>query len=137
MTNAMIVLFVGLLGAYLFMRLNSTRKLRAAGVRTVGVAETVRLIEEQKAIVVDVREVREYRSGRIPNSRHIPLGQISRRLKDLEKVKRQGRPIVVSCRSGRRSAVASVILSKHGFSDVYNLKGGVSAWSRANMSLER
>ena len=137
MTNVMIVLFAGLLGAYLFMRLNSSRKLRAAGVRTVGVAETVRLIEEQKAIVVDVREVREYRSGRIPNSRHIPLGQISRRLKDLEKVKRQGRPIVVSCRSGRRSAVASVILSKHGFSDVYNLKGGVSAWSRAKMSLER
>ncbi len=135
MQNVLIFLSLGLVSGYLLMRLNAARRLRAAGVRNVGVAETVRLIEEQKAVVVDVREKGEYRAGRIPNSRHIPLGQISRRVKDLEKVK--GRPIIVSCRSGRRSAVASIVLSKHGFSNVYNLKGGVTAWSRAKMSLEK
>lgn len=135
MQGALLLIPAGIAGGLVLTRWNARRRLRCAGVREVGVSETVDLINDHDAIVVDVREDREYSAGRIPNSWHVPLGQVNARIKELEKLK--GRPIVVSCRSGRRSAVASLMLCKNGFDSVYNLKGGVTAWSRANLRLER
>jgi rhodanese-related sulfurtransferase len=56
-------------------------------------------------------------------------------LRDLEKHK--NKPIIVSCRSGNRSLKGAVILRKHGFATVYNLAGGLQAWERDNLPLEK
>lgn len=129
------MIVAGVAGGTLLLRWHERTKLRRAGVVEVSVPETERLIAENGALVVDVRESREYAAGRIPRARHIPLSQISSRLGDLESDR--DRPIVVSCRSGRRSASASVMLCRQGFSKVYNLKGGINAWTRADRKIER
>ncbi len=133
--NQVLFLLAGaVIGLLLYRQLSPGRRLKSCGVRQVGAGETLELIKRQKAVVVDVREDREYRAGRIPNARHIPLGQVRFRLKELERYR--DKPIVVSCRSGRRSASACLFLCKNGFSNVYNLKGGLIAWQRANMKME-
>lgn len=104
------------------------------GVRQVGGEQAIRLVREESAAVVDVREKREYAASRIPGSRNVPLSQFSDRLSSLEKYR--GRPLVLSCRSGSRSARACVILRKHGFEEVYNLKGGIGSWARSMKKLE-
>lgn len=135
LVETLLIIVAGAAGGTLLLRWRDKAKLRRAGVIEVGVPETEKLIAESGALVVDVRETREYATGRIPRSRHIPLSQISSRIGDLDSDR--DRPIVVSCRSGRRSASASVLLCRQGFSKVYNLKGGINAWTRADRKIER
>lgn len=110
-----------------------SRKL--SGIKEVGALEATQLINHHDALVLDVREDREVAEGKIPHAKHIPLGQLSSRLKELEKYK--GAPIVISCRSGQRSLSACRVLRKNGFEQVYNLGGGVIAWQQANMPMEK
>ncbi len=135
MVNTVLFLSIGVLAAILFMKFVARRRLRRAGVREVGALEALELINNRGAIVVDVRESREFHAGRIPNARHLPLRHIAARLRELEKAK--DRPVVVGCRSGRRSATASIFMRRKGFKQVYNLKGGLMAWRKAKLFLER
>ena len=79
---------------------------------------------------VDVREDDEWEAGHIDGARHIPLRELSERVAELPK----GRPIVAVCRSGSRSAAAVRGLRQLGF-DAENLDGGVTAWTKAGLSL--
>lgn len=108
---------------------------RLSGINGVDVAGAIQLINHQDALVLDVREDREYAEGHISHARHIPLGQLATRLRELEKHK--VRTIVVSCRSGHRSAGACRILRRNGFEHVYNLTGGMLAWQQASMPTEK
>lgn len=98
-------------------------------------AEATRLINQENAVVLDVREDNEFLNGHIVNSIHIPLKFLSDRVKEMDKHK--SKPIIVSCRSGSRSASACSMLKKQGFENVYNLKGGVMAWQHANLPLTK
>ena len=75
--------------------------------------------------LIDVRETYEYEIARIDGARLIPLGEIAERADEL----RRDRPIVVHCHSGRRSAEAVRLLQQRGFGNIYNLEGGIDAWS--------
>lgn len=75
------------------------------------------------AVLVDVREDSEWALGRAPRARHIPLGELTSRLDELP----QERPIIVTCRSGGRSARAVAFLLDQGY-DAINLTGGMLAW---------
>ena len=108
---------------------------RISGVPEVDTLEAVQLINQQDALLLDVREDSEYETGHIPNSRHIPAGRIADRLKELEKFK--GRPVVVLCRSGNRSGAACAVLRKQGFADVRSLKGGIEAWQQASLPVKK
>ncbi len=77
-----------------------------------------------QAVIVDVRESGEYRSGHIPRSRHIPLGQLLHRLKEVNKA----HTVVVVCQSGNRSARACEMLQEAGYGKVFNLTGGMKSW---------
>jgi rhodanese-related sulfurtransferase len=103
--------------------------------KEVSALEAVQLINRRDAVVVDVREADEYQKGHIANSRHIPVAHVAERLKELEKYKTK--PIIVTCNSGTRSASVIGVLTKNGFSEVYGLRGGVSAWQQASMPLEK
>ncbi len=89
------------------------------------------LMNREDAIVVDVREAAEWAAGHIANARHIPLGQLDKRLSELEKFK--GRDVIVVCQSGNRSAGACRRLGKSGFEKVHNLAGGIAAWTDAGL----
>lgn len=93
------------------------------------------MINREDAVVVDVREAAEFVGGHIPNSRHIPLSQLGKRLPELEKYKE--RAIIVNCASGNRSASACGALRKAGFAKVFNLSGGISAWDQAGLPITK
>ena len=103
--------------------------------REVGPVEAVQLINRRDAVVLDVRDAAEYKSGHITNARHVPEGELDARMKDLEKVKE--RPIIVSCARGNRSMNVANRLRKLGFTEVFSLRGGIAAWQQANMPLEK
>ena len=76
--------------------------------------------------IVDVREDNEVAIGRIPNSIHIPLGQILNRMNEID----ENRETVVHCKMGGRSARAIDAMQRSGFQGkLVNLKGGILRWS--------
>ncbi len=76
-------------------------------------------------VLIDVREPHEYQICRIPGSKLIPLGEVPKRMNELDSADE----IVVHCKSGMRSAKAVDLLMKSGFRKIHNLKGGILAWS--------
>ena len=76
--------------------------------------------------VVDVRSASEWAHGHLPGALHIPVGHLTQRLAEIPR----GRPVVVQCQGGTRSAIASSVLLSHGVRDVINLRGGYDEWSR-------
>lgn len=98
-------------------------------------AQAVALINRETPMLLDVREASELAQGGIRNARHIAAGVLEKRLSELEKFK--DKPVIAYCASGARSPAACRILSKHGFPQVYNLKGGLSAWEQAGMPVEK
>jgi rhodanese-related sulfurtransferase len=89
---------------------------------------------EKKAVIVDVREDGEWQEQHIPGAIHIPLAQLPARLSELEPYKNS--PIITQCRSGGRSAKAAAQLKAAGFSNVYNLDGGIQAWEKAGLTTQ-
>lgn len=74
--------------------------------------------------ILDVREPHEYQICNL-DGHLIPLGELARRVNELD----SSREIVAHCRSGKRSAEAVQFLQKAGFRKIWNLKGGILAWS--------
>lgn len=107
---------------------------RLSGVEQADTLKATRLYNDD-ALVLDVREDKEYAEGHIPKAKHIPLGQLADRLKELDKFKTK--PVLVTCRSGQRSARACGMLKKAGFETVYNQAGGIIAWERANLPVSK
>ncbi len=97
--------------------------------------QVVQILNSGSGILLDVREDSEFQQGHIVNAKHIPMGQVKDRLKELEPYKQK--PVVVSCRSGHRSAKICGLLKKHGFSEVYNLRGGILAWENDKLPVTR
>lgn len=81
-------------------------------------------------LLLDVREAGEWDAGHAPAARHVPLGELGSRLAELPG---EG-TIVVVCRSGARSALATVALREAGY-DARNLAGGMKAWAGAGLEL--
>jgi rhodanese-related sulfurtransferase len=79
---------------------------------------------ESKEYILDVRTIDEYKEGHIPGVTLIPLNQLGRRFEEIPR----DRDVYVMCRSGTRSAEATVWLLKKGFDNVYNISGGMLKW---------
>ena len=130
-TNWMLVALAAVSGAMLLWSFIGNK---LSGVDEADTLKATRLYNDD-ALVLDVREDKEYAAGHIPRAKHIPLGQLSSRIKELDKFK--SKPILVTCRSGQRSARACGMLKKAGFETVYNQGGGIIAWERANLPVTK
>lgn len=108
---------------------------RFRGVKDVDTNGALQLINHKGAFVLDVREPDEYTGGHLLNAQLIPLGKLKERIGELEKYK--DKPMLVVCRSGNRSGTACAILSQRGFTQAYNLAGGVMAWQKANLPTQK
>jgi adenylyltransferase/sulfurtransferase len=76
--------------------------------------------------IIDVREAHEVAIAKIPNTIHIPLGQVLNRMSEID----PNKETVVHCKMGGRSANAILGLKRSGFTgNLINLKGGITAWS--------
>lgn len=83
--------------------------------------------------VLDVRYQKEWEAGAIPGAKHVMLGYLPQRMQELPR----DRPILVQCKSGRRSAIAVSLLRANGFSRVQNLDGGFDEWVRQGFPVKR
>jgi len=101
---------------------------------SVAPKEAAAMQTTKKAIIVDVREDNEWQEQHIPGAIHIPLGQLNARLAELNRYKNS--TIITQCRSGRRSAQALEVLKSAGFTQIYNMNGGLTAWTNAGLSTE-
>ena len=107
---------------------------RLSGIEQADTLKATRLFNDD-ALILDVREDKEFAAGHIPKAKHIPLGKLSSRIQELNKHKKK--PILVTCRSGQRSARACRMLKKAGFETVFNQAGGIIAWERANLPVAK
>lgn len=76
-------------------------------------------------LLLDVREPHEYQICHIPQAKLIPLGELPKRVNELDR----NAEIVAQCKSGVRSAKAVALLKESGFTNVVNMKGGILGWS--------
>ena len=96
----------------------------------VGLSEQ---LENGEIHLVDVREQVEFAGGRVKGASLLPLGEFERRHAELD----HSKPIYVMCRTGRRSAEAQRKLHALGFTNVVNVSGGIEAWKKENLPVER
>jgi len=102
-----------------------------AGITTLSVTEAVMLMNRKSALVLDVREPDEFAQGHLQGARHVPLSQLSARVKELEKFR--DKPVLVVCERGRRANAAAKLLKAQNFTTLNVLKGGMQAWIEAKM----
>ncbi len=99
----------------------------------VGTHEATRLINQENALVLDIREKKDFKEGHLVDSVNIPNASINNRLSELEKHKAS--PVIVVCKTGQTSSSAAKILKDNGFAEVYRLGGGIMEWSGNNLPL--
>src|SRR5512139_2059050 len=95
---------------------------RFSAMKELGTLGATHLVNTQDAVLLDLRETKDYEGGRLPNAVHIPLSQLDARAGELAKY--ASRPVIAYCATGSRSRNAGAALAKAGFKDVYNLNGG-------------
>lgn len=83
--------------------------------------------------LVDVREPVEHAEHHIDGAKHIPLGQLEKRIGEIDR----DAPVVVMCRGGKRGMEALKKLEGLGFKDVKNLEGGILAWEEAGHAVNQ
>ncbi len=81
----------------------------------------------QSLVVLDIREPHELKISVLPDILHIPMGELTDRIEELETKKTE--EIVVVCRAGNRSSVIAEFLRESGYDRVYNLTGGMNLWA--------
>ena len=99
------------------------------GFKNVTVAELEVMLRQGELHLVDVRTDAEIVRGKIPQGDPLPLHLVPMRLHELDK----NAPTVFYCQMGGRSAQAAAFAASNGFSEVYNLQGGIAAWQRAGL----
>ena len=100
----------------------------------VSTAEAVRLINRERAVLVDVSEPAEFAAGHATGSKSVPFGSLES-TSDLPKNK--ALPLVLVCPTGARASRAVGILRKLGFENARALAGGLKAWREANLPIEK
>lgn len=98
--------------------------------REVSRAEARKLVDEG-AQLVDVRADHEWEAGRIAGAKHVPLAELAERTGELDKE----RPVVLYCRGGTRSTMATDALAEAGF-DAVKLTEGIVGWDEESLPLE-
>ncbi len=95
--------------------------------------EMLELMQTEDVQLVDVRTLKEFNEHYIKDAENIVFDDnFDQKLEGLKKDK----PIIVYCRSGRRSARCAEILAQKGFKKIYDLKGGITQWMKEGLSVE-
>jgi len=127
--------FVGnhplLLGAFVVLLVLFIRNETQRGGRSVSAQELVNLVNREDAVVLDVRDKKEFEQGHIPNAVNIPYSALDGRMAELDKYKE--RPIVLTCKMGQHAGTAGTALRKQGFANVSRLSGGIAEWRNQNL----
>lgn len=96
------------------------------GYKEISPPDAVLLINKEDALVLDVREANERSQGNIIDSKHIAFSSLTDKLDSLSIDK--DKPILVFCKMGSRTSQACKLLLKNSYTNVFGLKGGITAW---------
>jgi rhodanese-related sulfurtransferase len=127
--NWMLVMMAALSGGLLVWQ---TLQKQQAG--AIGTAEAVRLINREKAVLIDVCEPAEFAAGHAIGARNIPLGSLEGAR---ELPTNKALPVVVMCASGARAGRAASLLRKAGHEQAVAVNGGLGAWREAGLPIEK
>jgi len=100
---------------------------------SVSAQQAVMLINRSNAVMVDIRDKKDFDSGHIVDAIHIPLAKLGTRVTELDKHK--GEPVIVACRLGAQSVDAVKVLKSAGFTQVLRLSGGMTEWRAQGLPL--
>ncbi|OIO79985.1 MAG: sulfurtransferase [Gallionellaceae bacterium CG1_02_56_997] len=101
------------------------------GFKNISVADLVAMQQQGNFRLIDVRTEAEVARGKIPEGDALPLHLLPLRLSELDKSAKT----VFYCQMGGRSAQAAAFADANGFTDVYNLQGGITAWAHAGLPI--
>jgi rhodanese-related sulfurtransferase len=93
--------------------------------------EQAQKLIDEGAQVVDVRAEHEWEAGRIPGATHLPLAELAQRAGEIDKE----RPVLLYCRGGNRSTMATAALAEAGY-DAAKLTEGITGWAEAGLPLD-
>ncbi len=103
------------------------------GVDAAEAADRLNRADAPKPLLVDVREMDEFRDVRVEGAALVPMSSFAERHAELPK----DRPLLVMCAGGTRSAAATAFLLRGGWTDVVNVEGGITAWQRLGLPVQR
>jgi len=95
----------------------------------------VSLMNKDEAVIVDIRDRKDFAQGHITGSVHIPLNNVKSRANELNKFKDKDVQIVVVDKMGQHSAMAVKQLNAEGYDNVVRLNGGIADWQGENLPL--
>ncbi|MBV1884748.1 MAG: rhodanese-like domain-containing protein [Gammaproteobacteria bacterium] len=95
--------------------------------------ELTNMVNNDEAVVLDVRDAKEYKAGHITNSISIPNTKLVDRITELDKYKDKG--IIITCAAGQHSGSAGRQLRAAGHEKIYRLEGGISTWRGESLPL--
>jgi len=116
--------FAALLGLFI------ANEMRRGG-RSVTAQQLVNLVNNENAVVVDVRDSKEFEAGHIVDAINIPHTALESRMNEIDKFK--DKPLVLTCKMGQHSGAAGTALRKAGFEQVARLTGGILEWRNQNL----
>lgn len=105
------------------------------GVPLIQPGEVTRLINQQDAVVLDIRKESQYQSGHIINAINIPSEQIATQINKLKPYKDKG--VIVCCETGGLAPKEARKLIDAGYEKVYSLKGGMPTWRNAGLPVAK
>jgi rhodanese-related sulfurtransferase len=91
----------------------------------------VKLVNREGAVIVDIRDNKDFGNGHIAGAVSMPLAAIDSRVGELEKYK--DKPIVLVCKMGQTASAAGRKLKAQGYEDVRRLSGGMAEWTATNL----
>lgn len=115
-----------LVGAFVVLLALFIRNEMNRGGATISAQELVQLVNNEGAVVVDLRDKAEFDAGHIVDAVNIPYASIESRMDELKKF--EGKPIVLACKMGQHAGTAGTTLKKAGFDNVSRLRGGITEW---------
>lgn len=124
MTTIIIIAVVLLVAVPFLMRAQSAA---SGAYQNIDVAEFAKMMKGSNVVVLDVRTPQETAQGKIKGAKEINIfdPNFNQKIEALDK----GKTYLVYCRSGNRSARACSMMANQGFENLYNLKGGYTAWT--------
>ncbi|MDE8601701.1 rhodanese-like domain-containing protein [Marinomonas sp. RSW2] len=122
----MVAVFLAILATLLFVE-------SKGGAQGLTPSAATNLMNNEDAVVVDIRPEKEFNTGHITGALNIPATKMKENQTRLEKHK--DAPIIIVCKSGVTSGASAKDLKKAGFTKVYKLQGGIAEWQSSNLPL--
>jgi rhodanese-related sulfurtransferase len=103
--------------------------------KSVNTTEATRMINRENALILDIREQKEFSQGHIAGAYNLPASALDKKLSQLDRFKTH--PVVVVCKMGTSAGSIVKTLKKGGFEQVVRLAGGMSEWTASSLPVKR